>query len=327
MEPDLILRIRAMGAAGQPGPALWALLAQARQELDDHELATERFVGDLQELYVEWVWSEVRRAYQVYREALAAVGERLTACATGDWTAELVAAGDSLKRSLISLRRTVWEARGPSSHPGANELLWYLSELPQGRVEVAAFRAAVSRERTRFAEPRSPLQQSLPPLCRQALDEALAIYGRWLEAVWANPEDHDWPGLAAELQAWSEDYSAWDLEHHGRYFGWGPTLLPAVNTAVHGRRRAVDGALAPELSELLLEWADEALRQGQERVLAQSDWDGESRTAIFQGVAGLRQLLRQGLDLVEPELVATWSDQVQAAAEQLAARHASAKAW
>jgi hypothetical protein len=253
---------------------------QAREELTRHENESLRFVAGAPDELVGPERQSAQAAYHAYRE-LIAEGERgIRDGATLNGVMErLSATGEQLGLALAGLREIGWAARGPSSHPGANELLALLEGLARGREELEDdLELALERELER-ADHQAEALAKLPDFVREAQEESLRTYKEWLSGVIEAPDEdpRDWDAMIEELEQWATDYSTFDLDHLLRRYSSVPTGIPCVNFALNCQRLELEELISEDMVDYAIEQALSTLKEGQDRFLASSSLDDVDR--------------------------------------------------
>jgi hypothetical protein len=271
---------------------------QTRDELSQHENEALAFLAGAPEELVAPERRQAQQAYLSYRE-LISDGEKAIrdGAALSSLLQRLEAAADELGLALARLREIGWTARGPSSHPGANELLALLQSL--GREEEReealeeALDAALERELARV-EHQAEALAGLPDFVREAQEESLSSYRDWLTGVLEAPEDdaREWEDMIEELEQWATDYSTFDLDYLLRRYSSVPTAIPAVNFALNCQRLELEELISEDMVDYAIEAALSTLKEGQQRFLG-SETIGEVDRQRYEEL--MAQLL-DGLD-------------------------------
>lgn len=189
--------------------------------------------------------------------AFDAYEQSLDRCSAGQGDAgELSACLARLAEAQVLYREAAWAARGPSSHPGANHLLWALS---QGDDE--ELHEAVATELLRVEHGGG----DLPP----QLAERWPDYGRLVgELADALEADGPFEELVSDLQEWARAYTAEDVAYLSRRYSGGPTPLPGPNVLLNCARLWMEGSLPRETVALVAQdvfaWLEEHDQAGGE---------------------------------------------------------------
>jgi hypothetical protein len=269
---------------------------QSRTELAQHENESLAFLAGAPDELVSHERQSVQAAYAAYRE-LITEGERgiRDKAALQSVLERLEAGGQQLGLALAGLREIGWSARGPSSHPGANELLAILEGLAQEHQLEDAFEAALERELSRIEHQCERLSQ-LPDFVREAQEELLRTYQEWLSGVLEAPDDdpREWDDMIEQLEQWATDYSTFDLDYLLRRYSTVPTAIPCVNFALNCQRLDLEELIASDMVDYAIETALTTLKEGQERFLGSSqvtDVDRQRHAELVHEIcAGLDDL-------------------------------------
>ena len=253
---------------------------QAREELNQHENESLRFVAGAPEELVGPERHGAQAAYAAYRE-LIEEGERVIrdGAALGSVLERLQDSSEQLGLALARLREIGWSARGPSSHPGANEILALLEGLALGHDELEEeLDLALERELER-ADHQAESLGNLPDFVREAQEESLRSYKEWLSGVLEAPEDEarEWDQMIEELEQWAIDYATFDLDYLLRRYSAVPTAIPCVNFALNCQRLDLEELISEDMVDYAIDSALKTLKEGQERFLASSTLDAVER--------------------------------------------------
>lgn len=240
-------------------------LEAERRELEAHRTRFRESLAGLDEALVAPERQAVERSFDDYGDWLSGL-ERTLAVGLDHATAaaRLEALSREMAAAQLRSRDAAWQARGPTGHPGVNELLALVDRQPD-------FLDACERELLRVAAQQEVLPD-LPPFIAEAWDELLPAHRDWLEetleAGGFDPEE-----AQAHLLDWGLQYTACDVDYLSRKYSARPTRLPPVNFALNAQRLCLEGLVAPELVEhavqSVLELLEEAgVHQGPEAARA-----------------------------------------------------------
>lgn len=191
----------------------------------------------------------MQAAYASYGRLIAR-GEEAIAdqAALSEVLEELRLAGHKLGQARAGLREIGWAARGPSSHPGANEILALMAGLARQEPLEDALETVLERELDRVGLQLGDLG-SLPDFIREPQQELLSELAEWLREMLQAPVDgtRDWEALGQELEQWASDYSSFDLDFMLRRYSAVPTAHPWVNFALNCRRLDLEELIPGEM--------------------------------------------------------------------------------
>ena len=249
---------------------LACVIEQSRCELSRHENESLGFLAGAPTEHVDYERRVAQAANRRYRDLLnkeeATLGDNIALEAL---IAELEIAGEQLGLALDRVRDVGWVTRGPSTHPGANELLSLLQGLARGHNLKESFQNAVERELERTERQWEHLPE-LPEFVREVQQESLNLYQEWLHDVLAAAENgpQEWDAVIEELEQWAADYSSFDLDYLRRRYSAAPTAIPSLNFALNCQRLDLEELLPEEMVAYAISSADTALREEEERFLA-----------------------------------------------------------
>ena len=245
------------------------VIEQSRSELSRHENESLTSLAGAPNELVDYERRGAQAAYQRYRDLLcegqATLGD---SAALTELIENLEIAGEELGLALDRVREVAWVARGPSTHPGANELLSLLQGLARGHDLKGSFEIALERE-LELAERQWEHLAELPEFVREAQEESLKLYQEWLRGVLAAPENgpQEWDAMTEELEQWAADYSSFDLDYLLRRYSAAPTAIPSLNFALNCQRLDLEELLPEEMVAYAISSAATALREEEERFL------------------------------------------------------------
>ena len=236
-------------------------------EIGQHENVALQFVAGAPEDLVGPERAAVQSAYQEYRELITDGQEGIRDRAVlQNLVVRLEKVSSNLGRAVVRLREIAWAAIGPSSHPGANELLSILEGLAQGNKLEERLEQLVEQELERVKH-QAPLLESLPEFAREPQETSLVAYEEWLVGVLEAGDDdpREWDDMIEELEQWATDYSVFDLDFLVRRYSGVPTSIPAVNFALNCQMLELEELITAEMVDHAIESAQKALQEGQAR--------------------------------------------------------------
>ena len=180
---------------------------------------------------------------------------------------------DELHIKSLGLRESAWSARGPSSHPGVNELLYILDRLadtPDEEMEMMGEYLSLKLD-AEFArlEHQGGMYQELPEFLAQAMEELLPEYQEILTRVssYQEMEEEEFEGLFEQLEAWGMSYSAFDLDFLSKRYSSVPTSLPCVNFALNCQLLYLDEVVTDDMVDYSVGQAVEIIQTGSDKFL------------------------------------------------------------
>lgn len=236
-------------------------------EIGQHENLALQFVAGAPEELVAPERAAVQSAYQEYRDLIADGQEKIRdRSALETVLARHEKVSSNLGRAVVHLREIAWAAIGPSSHPGANELLSILEALAQGDGMEERLEQVVEQELERVKH-QAPMLDSLPDFAREPQEKSLAAYEEWLVGVLEAGDDdpREWDDMIEELEQWATEYSTYDLDFLVRRYSAVPTSIPAVNFALNCQMLELEELITGEMVDYAIDNAQKALQEGQER--------------------------------------------------------------
>ena len=204
---------------------------------------------------------------------------------------------ETLGLNALSVREAAWAARGPSSHPGINELLYLMEEYSQEQSESVHdyLQSKLEIEFSRF-ENQAEEYQMLPPFIIEVMEELLPEYRDLLEGLTqiSEFEDEDLEAAFVQLEDWGMHYSAFDIDFLSKRYSEVPTTIPTVNFALNCQMLYLEELVNEDMVDHSIELAIEVLHNGSEQFLEErnlSDLDAQSYKEIFEElIAGIESL-------------------------------------
>lgn len=236
-------------------------------ELARHEQTSLSFLAGAPDDLVGPERQATQHAYHTYRELLTKGQEGIR-----DRTAlqgildKLDSVEQDLGLALARLQEIGWAARGPSSHPGANELLALLEGLAEGQELEERFEQVMEQELERVRH-QAQLLDKLPDFAREPQEKSLLSYEEWLAGVLEAGDDdsREWDDMIEELEQWATDYSSFDVDFLTRRYSGVPTAIPSVNFALNCQMLELQELISAEMVDYAIDSAQKALQEGQEK--------------------------------------------------------------
>ena len=236
-------------------------------EIGQHENVALQFVAGAPDDLVAPERAAVQSAYQDYRDLIEEGQEGIRDRQTLQRVKEkLESVSQALGRSVIHLREIAWAAIGPSSHPGANELLSVLEGLAEGHALEERLDQVIEQELERVRH-QAPMLEHLPEFARGPQEASLVAYEEWLTSVLEGGDDdsREWDDMIEELEQWATDYSTFDLDFLIRRYSAVPTAIPSVNFALNCQMLELEELVTSDMVDYAIDHAQKALQDGQTR--------------------------------------------------------------
>ncbi len=236
-------------------------------EISSHEQASLGFLAGAPDDLVGPERQAAQNAYHAYRELIRKGQESIRDRASLREVQEsLESIAQELGLALAGLQEIGWAARGPSSHPGANELLALLEGLAEGNELEERFEQVVEQELERVRH-QAPFLDKLPDFARELQEKSLVVYEEWLVGVLEAGEDdaREWDDMIEELEQWATDYSSSDLDFLVRRYSGVPTAIPSVNFALNCQMLELEELISGDIVDYAIDSARKALREGQDQ--------------------------------------------------------------
>ena len=223
-----------------------------QRELDQHRSQLESMLAGVPDSLVAPERDAWQASFGEVYDRLQSLQQNLSdRAALRQAALELPSLFEGLATEGARTQEAVWSALGPSSHPGANELLRLLERLEDGDEQVEEpLLARLELEMERLDHQREALEE-LPEFAAEALGELLDEFSDWLQRCLSEP--NDWGEMAEELFDWSLVYASMDLDFLTRRYSGTPTALPDVNLALNCQRLWLEELVPQEV----LDWAVE----------------------------------------------------------------------
>lgn len=293
------------------------------REIDTHEEESLSFLAGAPDDLVGPERQAVGHQYQAYRDLISDGQEKIRDQSALQQIAErLSTISQELGLALTRLREIGWAARGPSSHPGANELLAILDGLAQGEALEERFEQVVEQELERIRH-QAPVLDSLPDFAREPQEKSLLAYEQWMVGVLEAGDDdpREWDDMMEELEQWAADYSCYDLDFLIRRYSGVPTAIPAVNFALNCQMLELQELIAPEMVDYAIDSAQGSLREGQDSFLASASLNDVERARHEELVGELCDDLDELPEVEDAEELQQLGAEVIAKAAELVSLH------
>lgn len=280
-------------------------LQQGRKELQAHQEDISHMLAKTPDFLIGVERDEWLASFTVLDERLAKAEKEIQnqdlikALAT-----EVPDLMEQLMANALTLREAAWAARGPSSHGGANELLFFLerySEEPSDEL-FDILHAKLEVEFTRF-EHQAQAYVNLPEFCAVAMEELLPEYRDILERVAQIPElgDEEVDELFEQLENWANNFTVYDLDFLVKRYSDVPTQIPCVNFALNCQMLYFDELVTDEMVDYAIDVAIETLQVGSESFLEEQSLPPVAHHNFQDALETLLKELENLADVAEKE--------------------------
>lgn len=268
---------------------LMEALKRARDELSEHHTDVTSMIVEVPEFLVAQERDQWLETYSKLEQKVSRAEEKV---ADKEYLSGLAQEVPPLLDELLGLsfgvREAAWAARGPSSHPGANELLHLMEEFVADPNERAA-ELLMSKLEVEFArfENQAEIYQGLPEFAALAMEQLLPEYKEILEAVSRIEEleeEEEVEQLFAQLEDWAVNYSVYDIDFIVKRYSHVPTPVPAINLALNTQLLLVDGLVTEDMVYYAVDNAVETLQTASQEFLKEqtlSDVDAHAYDEVF----------------------------------------------
>lgn len=242
------------------GPSTSYSRKMALLDRADEELMAQQ--ADYRELYkhlprdgreLEDAFNHYTRLLDNFRELLS------TQEAPEDRVQELLEALRHLKGLQFDFKEKLWASRGPSTHPGLNELIVLL----KGSDEDALY-AHIKSEGKRV-EGQDRILDSQPEFVRAELTSLIDEYYDSLRDILESMEEgaltEERDDFVERLQLWGDEYSCHDINGLRLKYDAHPTALPDVNFCLNMRRLYLEEFVSGHLFDHSFESARTELKR------------------------------------------------------------------
>ncbi|HIB64492.1 MAG TPA: hypothetical protein EYO33_05105 [Phycisphaerales bacterium] len=242
------------------GPSTSYSQKMALLDRADEELMAQQ--ADYRELYkhLPQEGRELEDAFHHYTRLLDNFRELLsTQDAPEERVQELLEALKHLKGLQFDFKEKLWASRGPSTHPGLNELLVFL----KGKDEDALY-AHIKSEGKRV-EAQDRILSSQPEFVRETLTSLIDEYYDLLQDIVESMEEgalsEERDDFLERLKLWGDEYSCHDINGLRLKYDSHPTAIPDVNFCLNMRRLYLEEFVSGHLFDHSFESARAELRQ------------------------------------------------------------------
>jgi hypothetical protein len=243
-------------------------LQQSRKELAEHQAEMATIIEDIPDFLVAAERDDWLASFTTLDQRLSTVEEKLQDRKLIESLAnDLTQMMDDLALFAMSLREAGWSARGPSSHSGVNELLYFMEQWTDdptdGRLEVLLMKLDV--EFTRL-EHQFETYQQLPEFCAVAMEELLPELQALLQtaAQIVDLEEEELEDLFTKLEEWAASFLAYDIDFLKKRYSRVPTQIPTVNLALNSQLLFLEEIVTGEFVDYAVELAVETLQASSE---------------------------------------------------------------
>lgn len=224
-----------------------ALLDRAEEELLDQQ-------GEYRELYkhLPEEGKKLEDAFNHYTRLLDNFRELLSTQETPqERIDELLDALKSLKGLQFDFHETLWASRGPSTHPGLNQLLALLQSDDEEAIysHIKSEGKRVEAQDQVLAKQPSFLRQPLESL----IDEYYELLRDLIEVIDEGTLAEEREDLEDKLRVWADEYSCHDLEGLRQKYSAHPTVIPDINFCLNVRRLYLEEYVSGHLFDHVFE--------------------------------------------------------------------------
>lgn len=246
-------------------------LSNFRKQLENHRADVYGMLTNVPDFMVDTERSGWLAAYSkledLFAKAEKDVRDQDALKALGDDYDEL---SEQLAFHSLAVREAAWAARGPTSHPGVNELLFlmesFLDDPTEEGLEMLAAKVEVEYHRL---EHQGKSYQSLPEFAAHAMEELLPEYQGLLDRISQIQElsEEEQDALAQAFEEWAATYLQFDVDFLQRRYSKVPTIIPAVNFALNCQMLYLDGLLGEDMVDYAAQSAMDTIERGSELFL------------------------------------------------------------
>lgn len=275
---------------------LSADLAHFRGELERHQSDVFAMLTNVPDFMVDSERSSWLAVYSKLEELFSKAEQDVR---DQDALKELQSNFTSLSEELVlnslALRDAAWAARGPSSHPGVNELLYlleqFLDEPSEERQEILSAKVEVEFQRL---DHQSQVYQNLPEFAAAAMEELLPEYQGLLESVAqiADLPEEEHEGLVAAFEEWAAAFAQFDVDFLQRRYSKVPTQIPVVNFVLNCQMLYLEEMVNEDMVDYAIALAVETLERGSEQFLKEKSLSVLDRHTYDEVVAHLLEDIR-----------------------------------
>lgn len=292
--------------AGRKGLDLLVVDVQnSRKELVEHQKDISGMLAGIPDFLVGTEQAAWLGVFTKLDDKLKKVAENIQdAALITDLNEELPQLTEQLATHSLALRDAAWAARGPSSHPGANELLYLLdrySEDPSDE-RVQFLYAKLEVEAARF-EHQAQYYQELPDFIAEAMEELLPEYRDILETLSHIPdlEEEQMEELFQTIEDWGNNFMVYDLGFLQKRYSQVPTQIPALNFALNCQLLFLDELVNGDMVDYAIEQAGEIIQSGSEKFLEEHSLSTLARHTYDETLTRLLEELENLVEVQEKE--------------------------
>ena len=294
---------------------LSSVLSQSLQEIDSHRSDIASMLSSIPDFLVSSERNQWQSAYNELEKTLSDAEKNLR---DSDF---LRATHQDIEKHWVELvsqslcvREAAWAARGPSSHPGANEILHIIEQILEEPNEILyeLLSARLEVEASRF-EHQAESYQELPEFIALAMEELLPEFRDLLEQLFSVPDlaSDEIEPLYLALEQWALKFSLYDLDFLTKRYSQVPTTIPTLNFALNCKMLHFDQLVNDEMVDHAAEFALETLQNASSAFL-----ENQTLNAVDQDVFMERQkALSEEIEVI-PE--ATSREELKELGEEIA---------